>query len=194
MNLTAPAMSSMTECGTLPLNLLDGKINHLDSHRKGTTRMAQIYVAGPLFAQHERLFLEEMVRTLALHTGLDPLADFFLPHRDGGELGRGPTREEIFRLDIEQVDKAEMVVALLDGQDSDSGTCVEIGYAFARGKPVFGLLTDFRAICTADPEPHRPNLMVWGACAYGRRLFHTLEDLVTAFSIQLMCGRTEEKK
>jgi nucleoside 2-deoxyribosyltransferase len=140
-----------------------------------------VYVAGPLFSDAERAFLELMVKTLARTSGLDTLTDFFLPHRDGGELGKGPERRDIFELDLKQVDSAAVVVALLDGQDVDSGTCIELGYAHAKGKKIFGLLTDFRAYHTADPEPHRPNLMVWGVCEQGNCLFGDLNSLAKAF-------------
>ncbi len=141
-----------------------------------------VYVAGPLFSEAERKFLELMVDTLAKVAGLDPTADFFLPHRDGGELGKGPRRKDIFRLDLEQVDSASIVVALLDGQDVDSGTCIELGFGYAKNKKIFGLLTDFRAYHTADPEPHRPNLMVWGVCEEGKTLFEDINSLADAFS------------
>lgn len=141
-----------------------------------------VYVAGPLFSEAERAFLQVMVDTLAKAATLDPVADFFLPHRDGGELGRGPKRKDIFELDLQQVDSVAIVVALLDGQDVDSGTCIELGYAYAKGKKIFGLLTDFRAYHTADPEPHRPNLMVWGICEEGNTLFRDLNSLAEAFA------------
>ncbi len=141
-----------------------------------------VYVAGPLFSQAEREFLEKMVDTLALESKLDPLRDFFLPHRDGGELGKGPNRKEIFNLDIDKLSKSDIVVALLDGQDVDSGTCIELGYAHALGKKIFGLITDFRARFTKDDEPHRPNLMVWGICEEGKTLFYDLDSLSLAFT------------
>jgi len=140
-----------------------------------------VYVAGPLFSEAEREFLESMVDIIAKVTGLNPISDFFLPHRDGGELGKGPKRREIFRLDMYQVDSASIVVALLDGQDVDSGTCIELGFAYAKDKKIFGLLTDFRAYHTADPEPHRPNLMVWGVCEEGKTLFNDIDSLSDAF-------------
>ena len=37
-----------------------------------------------------------------------------------------------------------MVLANLDGQDVDSGTAAEIGYAFAKGKPIIGYRGDLR--------------------------------------------------
>jgi len=140
-----------------------------------------IYVAGPLFSEAERDYLERMVEKLAHCCGLNPVSNFFLPHRDGGELGKGPPRKHIFALDIGKIRSADIVVALLDGQDSDSGTCVELGYAYALNKKVFGLLTDFRSYHTNHLEPHRPNLMVWGVCENGNTLHNSLESLANAF-------------
>jgi len=141
-----------------------------------------VYVAGPLFSEAERDYLERMVEELARRSGLNPLSNFFLPHRDGGELGKGPPRKHIFALDIGKIRSADFVVALLDGQDCDSGTCVELGYAYAINKKIFGLLTDFRSYHTNGLEPHRPNLMVWGVCETGNTLHNSLESLANAFS------------
>jgi nucleoside 2-deoxyribosyltransferase len=141
-----------------------------------------VYVAGPLFSDAEKDYLELMVKELSSSSNLNPKTDFFLPHRDGGELGKGPTRKYIFDLDINQVDSAKIIVALLDGQDVDSGTCIELGYAYAKGKKIFGLLTDFRAYKTADAESHRPNLMVWGVCEEGKTLHGDLNSLAAAFA------------
>jgi nucleoside 2-deoxyribosyltransferase len=38
------------------------------------------------------------------------------------------------------------MVAILDGSQVDDGTAWEIGYAYARGLPVWGLRTDFRTV------------------------------------------------
>ncbi len=141
-----------------------------------------VYIAGPLFSQAERGFLEDLVDNLASNSGLDPYKDFFLPHRDGGELGKGPKRRSIFNLDIAKLNQAKIVVAFLDGQDVDSGTCIELGYAYASSKKIFGILTDFRAYCTKDEEPHIPNLMVWGVCEQGKTLFSSVETLCQSFS------------
>jgi len=42
----------------------------------------------------------------------------------------------MFELNIRQVNSAKIIVALLDGQDVDSGTCIELGYAYAKGKKI----------------------------------------------------------
>jgi len=141
-----------------------------------------VYIAGPLFSQAEYEFLEKMVDCLAQTSHLDPIKNFFLPHRDGGELGKGPTRTQIFNLDTNTLKQAEIVVALLDGPDVDSGTCIELGIAHSLGKKIFGIITDFRSYLTNDRESQRPNLMVWGVCEEGNTLFHTLTELSESFA------------
>lgn len=47
----------------------------------------------------------------------------------------------IYRADIGLLDRADAVLANLDffrGAEPDSGTCFELGYAVAKGKPVYG--------------------------------------------------------
>ena len=48
----------------------------------------------------------------------------------------------IFKGCIDGVDACDVLVAWLDGPDSDSGTCFEVGYAYAKGIPCVGVRTD----------------------------------------------------
>ncbi len=65
---------------------------------------------------------------------------------------------ELGRSNAERIDDADGVVAILDGVDVDSGTASEIGYAFARGKHIEGLRTDWRL--AGDNEGSIVNLQV----------------------------------
>src|SRR5262245_64706987 len=56
------------------------------------------------------------------------------------------------------IDRADGLVAVLDGVDVDSGTAAEIGYAFGRGKLIVGYRGDFRL--SADNEGSIVNLQV----------------------------------
>lgn len=139
----------------------------------------RIYVAGPLFAEHERRYLEEIVGTIATKLSLDPKRNFFLPHRDAGDIGvaeRG--REHVFEDDIVELQKSDLVVALLDGSDVDSGTALELGVAFAMNKKIFGILTDWRR--WQDETPRSINNMVWGVCGKGERIYRGLESRLFA--------------
>ena len=51
----------------------------------------------------------------------------------------------IYRANIAHIERCDAVVANLDffrGPEPDSGTCFEVGYAVARGKPVVGYLPE----------------------------------------------------
>ncbi|MBI5109427.1 MAG: nucleoside 2-deoxyribosyltransferase [Rhodocyclales bacterium] len=55
----------------------------------------------------------------------------------------------IFRNNLRLIAEADCVVANLNpfrGAEPDSGTCVEIGYALALGKPVVGYAADLRPL------------------------------------------------
>ena len=48
-------------------------------------------------------------------------------------------KDRIFQNDLEALAGADLTVALITGQDIDSGTCAEIGHTFASGKPVIAI-------------------------------------------------------
>ena len=108
----------------------------------------QIYIAGPLFNVHEKKYLEDIAEVLE---GAD--FDCFLPHRD--QTGIDPeelknnemsqeTKDIIFQTDIEALKGADLIVALVTGQDIDSGTASEIGFMFANNKPVLAITAEER--------------------------------------------------
>ena len=51
---------------------------------------------------------------------------------------------EIGRRNLAAIERADRLVAILDGQEVDSGTAAEVGWASARGKRCDGLRTDWR--------------------------------------------------
>ncbi|MGH0036572.1 MAG: nucleoside 2-deoxyribosyltransferase [Myxococcota bacterium] len=102
----------------------------------------RVYLAGPLFSQAERRWNRELARLLE-QAG----CRVNLPQDTASEpLQRDPPDfEGCFRLCREGVAGCDVVVAILDGADADSGTCWECAYAYARGIPVVAVRTDLRA-------------------------------------------------
>ena len=99
-----------------------------------------IYVAGPLFNTHERNYLEDIVFELEKNG-----YECFLPHRDQSGIDESElegtdmtdiTKKKIFNNDLDALKEADLVIALITGQDIDSGTSAEIGYTYANGKPI----------------------------------------------------------
>lgn len=97
-----------------------------------------VYVAGPLFDDGERWWIERVDATVSA-AGFDT----FLPHRDNPEKTADNVRE-IFDNDRTAIDRCDVVVASLNGVTTDDGTAWEIGYAYALGKPIIGVHTDWR--------------------------------------------------
>ena len=104
--------------------------------------MKTVYLAAPLFSQAELDFnhkLKDVIEKVGMNV--------FLPQEDSNDTGDERNRQQIiFSKNLAAIEKSDILVAVLDGVDIDSGTAWEIGYAYAQGKPVFGLRTDFRTL------------------------------------------------
>ena len=102
-----------------------------------------IYLAGPLFTLAERRFNEEVAAELER---LCPSLLVVVPQRYDTEFLNAPDfHAKVFDCAIQSINCCDAVVAIVgDGPDSDSGTCIEIGYAKGLGKKVIGVRTDFR--------------------------------------------------
>ena len=135
----------------------------------------KIFIAGPLFSQAEREFNLKVDGELRKH-GFKT----FLPQRDVGKLDeliakRGKRAYRmIYEQDLQGLEQADVVAAILDGPDVDSGTAFEIGYACAKGKPVIGLKTDMR-VFAKDEELN--NMIMQGIRALARNLGELVAEL-----------------
>ena len=129
--------------------------------------MKYIYVAGPLFNAHERWYLEQIAERLE-NAGYRT----FLPHRDAGlvTLRSSEERLRIFQGDLNALNEADLIVALLTGADHDSGTSAELGYMYALGKPCYGINDDKRGAL---------NNIIWGICGKGQRIVSSIDELLT---------------
>ena len=105
--------------------------------------MIKIYIAGPLFNAHERNYLELIASELE-GSGYK----CFLPHRDqsgideseleGTNMSQG-TKDKIFNADLTALREADLTVALITGQDIDSGTAAEIGFTYANNRSIIAI-------------------------------------------------------
>ena len=109
------------------------------------SRETKIYLAAPLFSQAERTF------NASLHQLLDNRGfGVYLPQEDSED--NSSKRDELYQQRLfennrDAIDECDIVIAVLDGgSDVDSGTAWEIGYAYAKGKTLLTLKTDFRTL------------------------------------------------
>ena len=148
--------------------------------------MSKLYLAGPDVFRPDAI--EWAARVAARcrecgHQGLVPLDEACA------------TAHDIYRNNLRLIAEADAVLANLNpfrGDEPDSGTCVEIGYALALGKPVIGYAEDLR--------PLRERLRATGPGADGRYrdgAGNVVEDfglplnLMLAVPVQLVQGGIE---
>jgi nucleoside 2-deoxyribosyltransferase/predicted secreted protein len=136
----------------------------------------RIYLAAPLFSEAER----EYNRAIA---GLakENFYDVFLPQENGdiSATRDGQAHLRIFEQNKRALDDADMVVAIIDGADADSGTAWEMGYASALSKPVIALRTDFRQV----GKEELVNLMLEQSAVVAR----DKEELLNALAGRVIC-------
>jgi nucleoside 2-deoxyribosyltransferase len=137
----------------------------------------KIYLAGPLFTTPEREFNVQLATRLraAGH-------EVFVPQENPAA---EPTGKVIFLKDLEGLDWADGVVAIMDGADPDSGTCWECGYAYATKKPVVLFRSDLRGSGDADDIPY--NAMLIGAAdAHVELRLGTVDEAAAAIHAELV--------
>ena len=134
--------------------------------------MHTIYQAGPLFTEAEQVWHKALSARLrnAGHTVIWP-GDLLT---DGQIQAAGANATALIfdtcRLGIE---RSTCVVALLDGTQVDDGTAWEIGYAYARGLPIYGIRTDFRH--AGETRHSTVNSMIEGCL---NKLVNNIEGLI----------------
>jgi nucleoside 2-deoxyribosyltransferase len=132
----------------------------------------RLYLAGPLFTTAERAFNLQL-RDRLVSAG----HEVWLPRE---KEPREKKAAAMFKMDVEGIDWADVVVANMDGSDPDSGTCWECGYAY-RKKPVIVYRTDIRA--GDDPSIGPYNLMLTESADLHIELpFKSIDEIVKSLT------------
>jgi nucleoside 2-deoxyribosyltransferase len=102
-----------------------------------------VYLAAPLFSEAERAYNLSIAGHLR-----NNFFDIYLPQEAGDDSHTRNKEEQvrIFSENLKALENADIIVAIIDGADADSGTAWEMGYAKAFGKKVIALRTDFRRV------------------------------------------------
>ncbi len=109
----------------------------------------RIYFAAPLFTTAERAFNAELAERIRAGGH-----EVFLPQATEATT-KNPAG--IFAKNLRGLEWSTCVLGIMDGVDPDSGTAWEVGWAYATGRPVILLRTDFR---TWDEAGAPYNLML----------------------------------
>jgi len=138
----------------------------------------KIYLSAPLFTHVQRQWNRALAEGLKARIAG---AEVILPqdYKFGQSYNNPKDFKRIFRACVEGVRQADVMVAVLDGADADSGTALEMGIAYERGIPIVGVRTDYR-----ESQDRGLNLAVAGACtellremSFGEDMGQLLKDL-----------------
>ncbi len=158
----------------LPKSVESGNLSFSETGiwwKLGQEDVLKLYLAGPLgFSEIGREFKDRILIPELTKKGfevLDPwkLTDQeqisqveALPYSQAKRDAWRTLNSTIGATNRDAIDHCDIVVGVLDGVDVDSGTAAEIGYAYAKGKPILGYRGDFRL--SADNEGAEINLQV----------------------------------
>jgi len=151
----------------------------------------RIYVASPLgFTDAGRMYNDAVLLPAVRAAGFEPLdpwdvdADIrhvfqLAPDHPERRHRLAETNRAVGRRNAELIRSSAGMLAILDGDDVDSGTASEVGYACALGRPVVGLRSDLRT--SGDNEATLVNLQVeWFVLESGGQLLTGLDEALTA--------------
>jgi nucleoside 2-deoxyribosyltransferase len=133
----------------------------------------RIYWANALFSEADRKFNEVSVAQVRA-AGYS----VFLPQEAFSE-DADPTNEEIFRVDTDELQSCNVVVACLDQFPIDSGVACEIGVAYGASIPVIGLYTDIRSKRVGPGRMYK-NQYVLGAIEANGKIVSSIDELLRA--------------
>jgi nucleoside 2-deoxyribosyltransferase len=101
----------------------------------------KIYLAGPDVFRPDALAWAAEARATCRRHGFEPLTPLDPPAESAAD--------RIYQANLGLIGQAQAVVANLNpfrGAEPDSGTCFEVGYAIALGKPVWGYLDSLESL------------------------------------------------
>lgn len=131
-----------------------------------------VYQTGPLSLQAEKDFHSKISAALKAAGDVVVWSGDLTP--DDRIASAGPDiAPPVFTARKLAIERCACVVALLNGKQIDEGTAWEMGYAYARGLPVYGICADARM---ADGTGHNRMSAVIAGCLAG--LAGNIEDLV----------------
>ena len=154
----------------------------------------RVYLAGPLgFSEAGKSFHKEKIVSVLTALNYDILDPWELtpasatapilqmPYGEPKRAAWEALNPLIGKTNADAIKACDLVFAVLDGTDVDSGTASEIGYAFAFDKQILGYRGDFRL--SADNEGSTVNLQVeYFIRQSGGKIIRTIEELPAALA------------
>ena len=152
----------------------------------------KIYLASPLGFTESTLPFMEKIDSSLIDLGFDVINPWKLADLNEFErikqISNEKERIEKFKelnfkigeRNEKAINESEILLAILDGVDVDSGTAAEIGYAFAKGKRIIGYRNDFRMAGENDGSIVNIQVEYWILKSEGN-ILHDFNELLDYF-------------
>ncbi|MFD1465978.1 nucleoside 2-deoxyribosyltransferase [Lapidilactobacillus mulanensis] len=151
------------------------------------------YFANGLFSQADFNYNAQLVAKIR---ALSSKIDLYLPQENAtiNDKQAYADSKMIATADTEEVLKSDLMIAILDGPVIDTGVASEIGVAYAKNIPIFGLYTDSRqqgftnqkklaALAeVAENQFHYLNLYTTGLIKLNGDIYNNEPDLLAAIT------------
>lgn len=162
----------------------------------------KIYFGSPLFTESQRMF--NLATVITMRGLLPDYVDIYLPQENGdiNDKSKVVHSTEIFKQDTDELASSQAMIAILDGQDIDSGLASEMGIAFSNKIPIYALYTDIRHQPEMSPSyeigetpVHYINQYVIGLIKQNERetllggLYTNVEDLFSSIERDVEGGK-----
>lgn len=104
----------------------------------------KIYFGAPLFSESECLYNQTVVDFI--RQNFADKVEIYLPQENQAINDKSNYANSIMIADGDNayLEEADILIAVLDGVNPDSGLSAEIGYFYSMNKPIIGLYTDSR--------------------------------------------------
>lgn len=103
-----------------------------------------IYFGAPLFSEMELMYNQHVVEEIRERFG--DKVDIYLPQENEAINDKSGYADSVMiaQGDNKYLEKADILIAVIDGQVIDVGLASEIGYYYAMGKPIIAIYSDSR--------------------------------------------------
>jgi len=156
--------------------------------------MKKIYIAGPdVFEKDSITIGEELVKLCSLYgyKGLYPLDNVVDFSQEKRKIAK-----EIYEANVAMIDEADIVIANLNsfrGKEADTGTVWECGYAYAKGKKVYGYMSREGTYIDQFSFKRQENGMFWDEENRVIEDFdHSINLMVACSSMKILQGTFED--
>ena len=156
--------------------------------------MKQIYIAGPDVFERDSIEIGKKYSNLCKkygfigHYPLDNVIDF---NQDKRKIA-----QDIFKANEQLIDESDIIIANLNtfrGKEADSGTIWECGYAYAKGKKVYGYMKSCRDYVAEFPDAIEENGMFWDEKGRFIEDFnHPINLMIACSSVEIVEGGFED--